>query len=515
MPSSARPPQCQPARCGSIAPRGGWVRLWPRALGALAAGLCVLAATARAAQPLPPNFILILADDLGYGDIGPFGSKVNRTPNLDRMAQEGMKLTSFYAAPVCTPSRAQILTGCYAKRVSLFYVLYPAGAVGLSPQERTIADLLKPRGYATMAVGKWHVGDQPEFLPTRHGFDHYFGLPYSNDMGPAEAAVKSGVSPAKKSGPPPLPLMRDAKVIETVTARGQDRLTERYTDEAVSFIREHKDRPFFLYLPHTAVHTPIHPGDKFRGRAASPFNDWVEELDWSAGRVLDTVRELGLAQRTLVIFTSDNGPWLPQGTNAGVAGPLRGGKGSTYEGGVREPTIAWWPGKVPAGSVCDALAANFDFLPTFVKLAGGTVPADRKIDGQDISPLLLGQTQTSPHEAYYYFAGAKLQAVRAGPWKLAIARRGGEGVDDGQPFTPRLYNLDAEIGERTDVAAAHAGVVERLQGLLAGMKADLGGGTNAAPGVRPPGRVDNPVGLWQVAHEPTTQRSETVRSPVR
>ena len=250
-----------------------------------------------------PNFIIIFADDLGYGDIGPFGSKVNRTPNLDRMAREGMKLTSFYAAPVCTPSRAQMLTGCYAKRVSLPAVLGPASSIGISDKEHTIAELLKQQGYATMCIGKWHVGDHPDFLPTHHGFDHYFGIPYSNDMGKEDGQLGKG-------NRPPLPLVRDDKVIEVIAPRDQDRITERYTDEAVKFIREQKNNPFFLYLPHTAVHTPIHPGDKFRGKSTTPFNDWVEELDWSVGRVLDTVRELGVAERTLVVFTSDNGPWF-------------------------------------------------------------------------------------------------------------------------------------------------------------------------------------------------------------
>ena len=448
------------------------------------------------AETRPPNVILILADDLGYGDIGPFGSRTNRTPNLDRMAAEGMRLTSFYAAPVCTPSRAQILTGCYAKRVSLPNVLFPKSPDGLSSQEQTVADLLRQRGYATMVIGKWHVGDHPDFLPTRHGFDHYFGLPYSNDMGPNEAAATATNAPVKKSQTPPLPLIRDDRVIETVNGRGQDSLTERYTDEAVKFIRDHQKQPFFLYLPHTAVHTPIHPGDKFRGRNGTPFNDWVEELDASAGRVLDTVRQTGLADRTLVIFTSDNGPWLPQGTNAGVAGPLRGGKGSTWEGGVREPTIAWWPGRVPAGTSCDAVAANFDFLPTFVKLAGGSLPADRKLDGQDIFPLLFGQTKTSPHEAFYYFNGSRLQAVRSGPWKLSVVARAGELPTATTPFVPHLYNLDTEIGERTDVAAQNPEVVRRLAQLVAGMEADLGAGTNSGPGVRPAGRVARPTGLW-------------------
>lgn len=452
-----------------------------------------------------PNFILILADDLGYGDIGPFGSIKNRTPNLDRMAREGLRLTSFYAAPVCTPSRAQILTGCYAKRVSLPNVLSPAAAIGLSTNEHCIAELLKAQGYATMAVGKWHVGDHPDFLPTRHGFDHYFGLPYSNDMGGPTDLAK-----AKRQRRPPLPLVQNGEVIETVTPEGQNRLTERYTTEAVRFVREHKDTPFFLYLPHTAVHVPIHPGDKFRGRSPNgQYSDWVEEVDWSVGQVLDTVRELGLADRTLVIFTSDNGPWLTQGTNAGTAGPLRGGKGGTYEGGVREPTIAWWPGKVPAGASNNVIAANFDLLPTFVKLAGGKLPTDNKIDGVDISPLLLGRTKKSPHEAHYYFSGNVLQAVRSGPWKLAIARQSenlGKAAETGpeanKPFTPTLYNLDSDIGERHNVAAQHPEIVKRLRELTSKMDADLGI-TGLGPGVRPPGRVAHPVGLWLPGQTPS------------
>jgi len=484
----------------------------PRAEQAAAVALSVFLAAfslhvPASAAATKPNFILILADDMGYGDIAPFGSTRNRTPNLDRMAQEGLRFTSFYAAPVCTPSRAQILTGCYAKRVSLPNVLSPAAPIGLSPREHTIAELLKEQGYATIAIGKWHVGDHPDFLPTRHGFDRYFGLPYSNDMGgPAE------LSKAKRQRRPPLPLVQNERVIETVTPEGQNRLTERYTAEAVQFVREHKDSPFFLYLPHTAVHVPIHPGDKFRGRSANGiYSDWVEEVDWSVGQVLDTVRELGLAERTLVIFTSDNGPWLTHGTNAGTAGPLRGGKGGTYEGGVREPTIAWWPGKVPAGASNDAPAANFDLLPTFVKLAGGKVPTDHKIDGEDLSPLLLGRTSKSPHQAHYYFSGNALQAVRSGPWKLAIARQSenlrksaSTEPEANKPFTPMLYNLDSDIGERHDVAARHPEIIKRLRELIAKMDADLGI-TRLGPGVRPPGRVAQPVGLWLPGQAPTAE----------
>ena len=272
-----------------------------------------------------------------------------------------------------------MLTGCYAKRVSLPAVIFPAAKIGLSADEHTIAGLLKKQGYATMAIGKWHVGDQPEFLPTKRGFDHYLGLPYSNDMGGEWDGADDAPQPKRK---PPLPLVRDEKVIETLKPVDQDRLTERYTDEAVKFIREHKNDPFFLYLPHTAVHVPLHPGGKFRGKSANgTYGDWVEEADASAGRILDTLRELKLEENTLVVFTSDNGPWLTQGKNGGEAGPLRGGKGGTFEGGMREPTIAWWPGHIAPGSTSDAVAGNIDLLPTFVKFAGGAVPADRKIDG--------------------------------------------------------------------------------------------------------------------------------------
>ena len=440
--------------------------------GTLLLGACV-AWAAAAEPPSKPNIVLMLIDDMGYGDIGPFGSKVNRTPNLDRLAAEGMKLTSFYACPVCTPSRAQILTGCYAKRVSLPNVIGPGAAVGISAAERTVAQLLKAQGYATQCIGKWHVGDQPEFFPTRHGFDHYLGLPYSNDM-----IRKSG-----KTGVPCVPLLRDETLLEEVSAEGQNTLTARYTEEALTFIRANRDKPFFLYFPQTAVHVPLHPGDAFRGKSGNgTYGDWVEEVDWSLGRVLDALRELKLAERTLVVFTSDNGPWLTQGKNGGVAGPLRGGKGSTYEGGQRVPTIAWWPRQIAAGSTCDAVMANIDLLPTFVGLAGGRVPADRVIDGRDVWPLLSGAAKESPHEAFYYFRSETLEAVRSGPWKLELPPKS---------KTPVLYNLDAEIGETTDVSAQHPDEVKRLQALAAAMDEDLGA-QKRGPGVRPCGQAENP-----------------------
>jgi arylsulfatase A-like enzyme len=453
--------------------------------------IAVFAAHAADSPPAKPNVVLIFIDDMGYGDIGPFGSTKNRTPNLDRMAREGMKLTSFYAAPVCSVSRAQVITGCYGQRVSIPGVFGPGGRNGINKDEHTVAELMKAQGYATMCIGKWHLGDQPEFLPTRHGFDRYFGLPYSNDM----------MKKAKVNGQLVVPLVRDDKMIELLTGDDQDRLTARYTDEAVKFITENKDRPFFLYVPHSAVHTPIHPGEKFRDKSKNGrYGDWVEEVDWSVGRVLDTLRELKLAENTLVMFSSDNGPWLVKGKDGGEAGPLRGGKGSTWEGGVREPTLAWWPGKIAPGSVCDAIAGNIDFLPTFVKLAGGTVPADRKIDGKDISPLLLDRTKESPHEARYYYSGYKLQAVRVGPWKLAIAPQN-ESMGKGGPAVPasldkpRLYNLDQEIGEQTDIAAAHPDVVARLKALAVKIAAEHGDG-KPGPEVRPAGSVENPVTLY-------------------
>ncbi len=457
------------------------------ALGlSLLAALTALHATAAPAQP---NLVIIFIDDLGYADIGPFGATKQRTPNLDRMAREGMKLTSFYAAPVCSVSRAQLLTGCYGARVSVPGVYFPGQANGLNPAEFTIAERLKERGYATMCIGKWHVGDQPEFLPTRQGFDRYFGIPYSNDM----------QRKSTQTGERVVPLLRDDKVAELLTDEQQSRIVERYTDEATGFIRANKDKPFLLYLPHTAVHTPIWPGEKFRGKSANGrFGDWVEEVDWSVGRVLDTLRELKLAERTLVVFTSDNGPWLIKGADGGSALPLRGGKGSTWEGGVRVPTIAWWPGKIAPGSVCDAVAGTIDLLPTAVALAGGTVPAQPVIDGRDLSPLLFGKTKESQREAHYYFAGYNIQAVRQGPWKLAIAaqpRSMGQNTDpDASGNAPRLYNLDQEIGEQTNLAAKHPEVVAKLQSLAAKMTAEIGGKEPAAR--RPPGVVENPKTLY-------------------
>lgn len=436
-----------------------------------------------AADAPRPNIIVFNVDDLGYADVGAFGSKLNRTPNVDRLAAEGMKLTCFYAAPVCSPSRSALMTGCYPKRVGIPQVLFPGQPTGIHANEATLAELLKEQGYATMCIGKWHLGDQPEFLPTRHGFDHYFGLPYSNDMGPVEDGARAGIGApkaknldpkAKRPGHPPIPLLRDEKLVARVLANEQADLTRLYTAEAVKFIAAHKGNPFFLYLPHTAVHVPLYPSEQFRGKSPhGTYSDWVEEVDWSLGQIMAAVRDGGLAERTLVLFTSDNG-----GTPRAVNAPLRGFKGSTLEGGMREPTIAWWPGKIPAGSVCDAITSNMDLVPTFTKLAGGSLPAERQLDGHDIWPLLSGQTKETPYEAFFYFQANKLNAVRAGAWKLELA-------------SGKLFNLDSDIGEATDVAAANPDVIKRLQDLAKRMDADLGQDSRG-PGCRQPGRVENP-----------------------
>ena len=443
-----------------------------------------LAAPSLARQP---NVVVIFIDDMGYGDIGPYGATKQRTPHLDRMAKEGMKLTSFYAAPVCSVSRAQMMTGCYGARVSVPGVYFPGQSVGLNPSEVTVAERLKEKGYATQIVGKWHLGDQPEFLPTRQGFDHYLGIPYSNDMLKKSADTKI----------PVVPLLRDEKIVELMDGDAQSRLVEIYTKEAVDFIGRNKDQPFYLYFAHNAVHTPIHPGAAFAGKSRNGrFGDWVEEVDWSVGQVLEALRSQGLDKDTLVVFTSDNGPWLTKGADGGSAGPLRGGKGSTWEGGVREPTIAWWPGRVPAGSVNDAVAGTIDLLPTFVSLAGGTVPATPVIDGRDITSILLGQSKESAREAHYYFSGYDLQAVRQGRWKLALVPQpDGMGKQAAKvPAGLRLYDLDAEIGEQTDVAAQHPEVVAKLKALADKMAAEIGGKTPTSR--RPAGEVKGAKTLY-------------------
>ncbi len=421
-----------------------------------------------------PNLVIIFIDDMGYGDIGPFGSTANRTPHLDRMAAEGMKLTSFYAAPLCTPSRAALMTGSYPIRNGLqtgswHPVLMPADTQGIHADELTVAEILREQGYATGMVGKWHLGDQPEFLPTQNGFDSYYGLPYSNDMSP--------FMPRSPRNYPPIPLLRNNEVILEVP-EDQSFLTGSYTEEALRFIEQNQQTPFFLYLAHTMVHVPLYAGDAFRGNSSNGIlGDAIEELDWSVGQVLSKLEELGLAEDTFVLFTSDNGP------ARGSAGPLRGRKGSTYEGGMREPTIAWWPGTVPAGVSYDGVASTMDVLPTFAALAGTTAPTDRVIDGHDISRVFLGEIERASHyDALYYYKGYQLGAVRSGRWKL---HANGE-----------LYDLETDISETTDVAARNREITERLEGLLDQAREELGDGPNwpVDPGIDVPATA-RPIGL--------------------
>jgi arylsulfatase A len=468
-----------------------------RTIGILFVTLLFRSALSAVDAP-PPNFVIINIDDLGYADIEPFGSKLNRTPNLNRMAAEGRRLTTFYGAPVCSPSRASLMTGCYPKRaLPIPHVLFPANDVGLAPAEITLAEVLKQAGYATGIVGKWHLGDQPEFLPTRQGFDEWFGLPYSNDMGPAADGVKSNfgepLPTTTKNRQPPLPLMRNEAVIQRVFATNQTELVARYTEEALRFIQAHKEKRFFLYLAHNAVHFPLYPGDRFRGKSGHGlYSDWVEEMDWSVGEILNALRTNGLAKNTLVLFTSDNG-----GTDRAVNQPLRGHKGTTWEGGMRVPTIAWWPGKIPAGTSNDAICGMFDVLPTLASLAGVKLPADRKIDGKDVRSVLMDErVSKSLHDDFYYFKGLKLQAVRDSEWKLVLPS--GDGTA-GKKKTAggtvsesvaELFNLKTDIGETKDVAAQHPEVVARLQKLVAVMKDDLGT-EGLGPGVRPIGKVAN------------------------
>jgi len=435
-----------------------------------------------------PNFIFIFADDLGYGDLGPYGSTVNRTPHLDRMAGDGMRFTDFYSTSgVCTPSRASLMTGSYPRRVDLhedeneLWVLFPKGRKGLNPSELTVAEMLQEEGYATACIGKWHLGDQSPFLPTRHGFDTYYGIPYSNDMGRKDV---------------PLPLMRDETVIEAPV--DQSMLTKNYTREALKFIEENRDRPFFIYLPHTMPHVPLFSSEAFAGESANgKYGDTIEELDWSTGQILDKLEDLGIDENTLVIFSSDNGASLSKMRSNG---PLRGGKGSTHEGGMRVPFIAWWPGHVPGGTVCHELSSTLDILPTFAHLSGGEVPSDRLIDGKNIWPLLAGEEGAeSPHEAFFYYHTTQLQAVRAGKWKLIlpqdVKKIGWNKTEENTPL--QLFDLSRDIHEDNDLSDRYPDVVARLMTLAEKAKVDLGDRGSEGRGQRKAGWVEDPAPLLQ------------------
>jgi len=438
--------------------------------------LLLVPTMAHAADAKLPNIVLIFIDDMGYGDIGPFGNKELRTPHLDQFAKEGMKFDCFYATPVCSMSRASLLTGCYNTRVSVPGVLFPAANIGLHPDEMTLADLLKQKNYATTCIGKWHLGHREPFLPTKQGFDSYYGIPYSNDMtiDPVNAKFakdcifREGMTEAKAREMAirnTVPLMRGTEVVEYPA--DQSTLTKRYTEEAIKFITEHKDGPFFCYLPHSMVHVPLAASVDFKGKSKGGLiGDAIEEVDWSVGQIMKTLNELKIDDNTLVIFTSDNG------AASGSSLPFRGKKASTFEGGVREPCIMRWPGKIAPGSTCEQVAGNIDMLPTFAAITGAKLPGDRVIDGKDITPLMLDAKHGPIRETHLYInGGGKLAAIRQGDWKLfLLSPNSGKKEKD---IVPGLYNLKDDPYEKTDVAAKFPEIVRKLRDEAAMREAEI------------------------------------------
>lgn len=451
-----------------------------------------------------PNIVLIFIDDMGYADVGCYGAKGYETPNIDRMAKQGMRFTSFYVAQaVCSASRAALLTGCYPNRVSIFGAYNDQAKVGINADEETIAEVLKKRGYATACFGKWHLGHHHQFLPLQNGFDEYLGLPYSNDMWPVEydgTALPEGHSKLRY---PPLPLIEgNEKVAEIQNLEDQDTLTTRYTERAVQFIEKNKDQPFFLYVPHTMVHTPLGVSEKFKGKSEQgKYGDVMMEVDWSVGEILKTLEKHELENDTLVIFTSDNGPWMNFGKHAGSAGPFREGKGTSWEGGVRVPCIMRWPDQIPKDTVCDRMAATLDVLPTLAAITGAPLPL-QKIDGVNILPVLKGAQDVNPRDHLFYYYGKQLQAVRQGRWKLHFPHgyRSYEGMEPGKGGLPgpyahgetglELYDLENDIGEKNDVAEKYPDVVERLMALGERARKELGDKEMVGEEVRPPGRIE-------------------------
>jgi arylsulfatase A len=427
----------------------------------------------------PPNLIVIFADDLGYGDLGVYGHPTIQTPRLDRMAQEGMKFTQFYvAASVCTPSRAGLMTGRLPIRSGMASdnrrVLFPDSRRGLPPEEITIAEVLKEQGYATAAIGKWHLGHMPEYTARRHGFDYFFGLPYSNDMDrvPSLPAREQFADP--KSEYWDLTLLRNEEVIEQPAQ--QETLTRRYTEEAISFMREHRDGPFFIYLAHSMVHVPLFRSEEFEGKSRRGlYGDAVEEIDATVGMILDALREEGIEENTLVVFTSDNGPWLVYGEQGGSSGLLHGGKGMTWEGGMRVPGIAWWPGHVSAGSVSPSVASTMDLLPTMLDYTSGTIPDSITLDGASLRPILDGAVDTDIRDEFFYYRGATLYAARTGKWKAHFitewAYRSDTERTEHDP--PLLFNLDVDPEERFNVAQQHPDIVAAILERVAEHRAGL------------------------------------------
>lgn len=465
--------------------------------------LILLRASTPAADT--PNVVIINMDDMGYADIGCFGAQGYETPNIDRLAVEGRKFTNFHVAqPVCSASRTGLLTGCYPNRVGIHGALGPTAKHGISDGEMTIAQLVKQKNYATCAIGKWHLGHLKPFLPLQHGFDEFYGLPYSNDMWPYHPERPKD---AKKGGFPALPLMSGNDVINPdVTHQDQEKLTTDYTTHAVNFIERSKGKPFFLYLAHSMVHVPLHVSDRFRGKSKRGlFGDVMMEVDWSVGQVLDTLKKHDLEKNTFVLFTSDNGPWLSYGDHAGSAGPLREGKGSNWEGGTRVSCLMRWPGHIPAGTTSDMMLMTIDILPTIAHLIGGDLPG-HKIDGVNVWPVISGDAP-NPHEFYaFYYETNQLQAITSGDgkWKLQLPHtyrtlNGKPGGTGGIPAKyenlkiekPELYDLYTDIAESKNMADKNPEMLRKLEGHAEQMRTELGDAITKreGSGVREPGRA--------------------------
>lgn len=437
----------------------------------------------------PPNFVLVFIDDMGYGDIGVYGATGFETPNLDKMAAEGMRFTNFYSAqPVCSASRAGLLTGCYPNRIGISGALFPYNNVGINPNETTIAEMLKEKGYATAIFGKWHLGHHRKFLPLQNGFDEYVGLPYSNDMWPLDNVGQKLPDGHNRNSFPDLPLIQGNEPIDYITSlEKQDTLTTLYTEKAVDFINRNADNPFFLYVPHSMGHIPLGVSDKFRGKTEKgKYGDVMEEIDWSVGEIEKALEANGIAENTVFIFTTDNGPWLNFGNHAGSAGGLREGKTTSWEGGQRVPFIIKWPGQVPAGTICNKLGCAIDILPSFAKLAGANLP-QLKIDGLDITELWKGNFEAEPREnILFYYGTNNLNAVRKGNWKLVLPHTWASydtkpGMDGyGGPRirktveTPELYNMMRDPGEQFNVIEYYPEKAAEIMKIVEAARADLG-----------------------------------------
>lgn len=472
-----------------------------------------------------PNIVIIFVDDQGYSDLGCYGARGFETPNIDRMADEGIKFTSFYVSEaVCSASRASLLTGCYAQRISIRGALNPIAFTGLHPEETTIASLLRSRGYKTGIVGKWHLGHRLEFLPANFGFDEYYGLPYSNDMWPVGYDGLPDTS-GYKGLYPPLNLIRDSIPVKGINnLRDQDELSTLYTQEAIDFIYRNQDDPFFLYLPHSMVHVPLGVSRKFRGQSEQGlYGDVMMEIDWSVGEVMRALEETGNQNNTIIIYASDNGPWLNFGNHGGSADPLREGKGTAWEGGVRVPCIVKWPENITPGRVSEEIFTSMDLLPTLAALTGAPLP-DKKIDGLDASGMLLTDSIKSPRDEFYYFYEGTLRGIRKDKWKLMLPHRSRtyEGVQPGSdgfpgPQPPKevpmaLYNLQEDIGEKVDVSLQYPEKVAELQQLADSVRQILGDGITGVKGseVRPCGRI---VGIDSVSHLGVNKDIELAFSP--